>query len=187
MGVLGNNIDRVKNIIAGKYGDKTKSSIGYQKKYIKHVEGDIWVENGKTWTIINGLKQTVTKLQTARESLLIPFCCPNCSKPLKHNLDKKAWHATKKCFDCNMQEQTEKQLDGTLSDYVKTEYKKNALAWLVEKRLQFESWLEEQVQMKGYVTQNGEVEDWSGGLDQSKLREQFESEYVELKKQIESI
>ena len=41
MGVLGNNINRVKNILAGKYTDKAKVSVGYEKKRIKHVKGDI--------------------------------------------------------------------------------------------------------------------------------------------------
>ena len=38
------------------------TQIGYTKEYVEHKEGDVWEENGKQWTIKNGIKQTVTKL-----------------------------------------------------------------------------------------------------------------------------
>ena len=35
---------------------------GYEKVKQKHTEGETWIEDGRTWTIKNGLRQNVTKL-----------------------------------------------------------------------------------------------------------------------------
>lgn len=187
MGALGNNINRVKNILAGKYTDKTKTSIGYKRNIVRHKEGDIWEENGKTWTIKNGIKQTVSKLDVARKAALIPYACPDCNKPLKHYLDKNAWKTTKKCFDCNIKEETWMRVQGTFDDHVKDVYKKNATAWLEEKRKQFDDFINNPDSLKGFVTENGTVEDWYGSPDRTALIEKFEQEYSEFKEKLEKL
>lgn len=187
MGVLGNNINRVKNILSGKYTDKSKVSVGYEKKRIKHVEGDIWEENGKTWTIKNGIKQTISKLDEARKMSLTPLACPICNKSLKHYLDANAWKTTKKCFDCNIKEETEMKLNGTFDDHVKEIYKKNAMAWLEDKRIQFEDFINNPETLRGFITERGKVEDWYGSPDRTALIEQFEKEYAEFKQKIENL
>ena len=40
------DVERLRNLMQGKYGDKTQTSVGYTKKYESHKEGDIWEENG---------------------------------------------------------------------------------------------------------------------------------------------
>ena len=56
------DIQRVRNIVNKDFSSKTKAQTGYRKTTERHTEGDVWEENGKTWTIKNGLKQNVTKL-----------------------------------------------------------------------------------------------------------------------------
>jgi len=187
MSVLGSNLGRVKNILAGDYTSKSKSSVGYEKSTRRHKEGDVWEENGRTWTIKNGIKQNVTKLDSARKSLQIPFKCPHCETQLKNELHKHSFKATGKCYNCIAKEETEMRLNGTFYDYSTELYKKNVLAWLEEKRLQFEEFINNPETLRGFVTERGDVEDWYGGMDVDKLREQFQKEYDEIKQQIEKI
>jgi len=62
-------VQRMRNIVMEKHGDKTQSQIGYENN-IQRKEGDTWEEQGKTWTIKNGIKnnpenskESITKLQ----------------------------------------------------------------------------------------------------------------------------
>ena len=38
------DVQRARNLINKKFGDKTKIQSGYQKAFVKHNEGDIWEE-----------------------------------------------------------------------------------------------------------------------------------------------
>ena len=42
---------------------------GYTKKQEFHEEGDMWEEDGRTWTIKDGIKQNITRLDKTKESL----------------------------------------------------------------------------------------------------------------------
>mgnify|MGYP003135916150 CR=1 FL=1 len=55
------DVERIRNLVKGKYGDKTRSSVGFTKKTEFHKEGDIWESDGRFWTIKDGIKQNVTK------------------------------------------------------------------------------------------------------------------------------
>ena len=181
------DVERLRNLVQGKYGDKTTMGTGYQKAKEFHNEGDIWEENGKTWTIKNGIKQTISKLDEARKASLIPLACPECNKALKHYLDKNAWKTTKKCFDCNIKEETQMRLNGTFDEHVKEVYRKNAMAWLEDKRIQFEDFINNPESLRGFITERGDIEDWYGSPDRTSLIEQFEKEYAELKEKIENV
>ena len=56
------DVQRVRNIVNKDFTASTKQQSGYKKVTQRHKEGDIWEENGKTWTIKNGLKQNVLNL-----------------------------------------------------------------------------------------------------------------------------
>lgn len=185
--VIGSNLNRIKNILAGDVSSATKTIVGYKKEKIIHKEGDIWEENGKTWTIKDGLKQTFTKLDAARKTILIPLACPKCNKSLKHELDRRAWKITKKCFDCNIEEETRMRADGTFEEHTRKLYKDNAMAWLREKRGQFNDYISSVGTLNGFVTENGTVEDWYGGLDKQKLIDQFEEDYSKMEKIINDL
>jgi acetyl-CoA carboxylase beta subunit len=74
------DVQRARNLITGKTGASTGTQIGYNKKTEDYKEGDIWTEGRKTWTIKNGIKQTVSKLDVVKKEVHIPLCCPNCGK-----------------------------------------------------------------------------------------------------------
>ena len=101
------DVQRMRNLITKNYGDKTATQAGYTKQSVEHKEGDIWEENGKTWTIKNSLKQTMTRLDSIKKSILLPIVCPNCSKAMKNDtLNKKMWPIHKTCFDCVVEYET---------------------------------------------------------------------------------
>ena len=51
------DVQRLRNLIQGKYGEKTRSSVGFTNKQEVYNEGDIWESDGRTWTIKEGIKQ----------------------------------------------------------------------------------------------------------------------------------
>ena len=60
------DVERLRNLMKGKYGEKTRSSVGFTKSQEFYKEGDIWEVDGRTWTIKNGIKQIIPKLQVVR-------------------------------------------------------------------------------------------------------------------------
>jgi hypothetical protein len=100
------DVQRMRNIITGKAGDRTQVLSGYQKQEIEHKEGDIWEESGKKWTIKNGIKQTVTVMDRFKKLVVLPLCCPSCNKPMKLNdLNKKMYAIHSTCFDCVLEKE----------------------------------------------------------------------------------
>ena len=81
------DVKRARNLITGNSGASSETQIGYKKKIIEYKEGDVWTENKKTWTIKNGIKKTVSKLNSIRKEIFTPLCCPKFSKVMKHHLD----------------------------------------------------------------------------------------------------
>ena len=82
------DVNRARNLLMGKSNASTSTQIGYNTKQEDHKEGDVWVENKKTWTIKNGIKQTISKLDAIKKEVFMPLCCPKCSKVMKKRLDK---------------------------------------------------------------------------------------------------
>ena len=107
------DIERMRNLMTGKHGDKTVVGVGYTKPEEFHEEGDVWEEDGRQWTIKNGVKQNLTKLDKAKKELHLPLFCPHCSRMMKPHLDKNFWIMYKRCFNCQVDFEAEikKQLD----------------------------------------------------------------------------
>ncbi len=55
------DIERMRNLMTGKHGDKTVVGIGYTKKEEFHKEGDVWEEDGRKWTIKNDFPNRFSK------------------------------------------------------------------------------------------------------------------------------
>ena len=95
------DVQRLRNLVSKNHTDKTVTQIGYTKKRLNRVEGDCWEENNKTWTIKNGIKITITKLDTVKKLLQIPLTCPNCHKSMVNTrLNKNMYAIHNMCFDC---------------------------------------------------------------------------------------
>ena len=85
------DVERVRNLVKKDFTSSTKQQTGYKKSYKKYNEGDIWEEDGRKWTIKNGIRQNITKLDQAKKSLRIPLRCPKCGGSMKHWLNKKMY------------------------------------------------------------------------------------------------
>jgi hypothetical protein len=61
------DVQRLRNLMTGKQGERIAAGVGYSKKHQFHEEGDVWEEDGRQWTIKNGIKQNITKLDKAKK------------------------------------------------------------------------------------------------------------------------
>lgn len=95
-----------------------------KKSFIDHKEGDTWEESGKTWTIKNGVKKTVTKMDAFRKQIIIPIAC-KCGMKMQSPVHKWAWNTHKMCFNCVVDMEHEIQKAGKLEEYTKALYKAN--------------------------------------------------------------
>ena len=80
------DVTRVRNVMSGKADERSTEGIGYTKQQVFRNEGDVWTEDGRQWTIKDGIKQNITKLDKAKETLM-PLFCPSCGKVMKDHLD----------------------------------------------------------------------------------------------------
>lgn len=96
----------------------------------KRKEGDVWEDvHGKTWTVKNGITQSVTKLDGAKT----PFWCPKCSKPMNHRFDIKFWRLRGHCMDCNVEAEAELRRTGQWKEYEKNIMLRNYIAAVNDK------------------------------------------------------
>jgi hypothetical protein len=64
------DVERLRNLVKGKYGERTTMGTGYTKAKEFHNEDDVWEEDGRQWTIKNGIRQNITKLDSDRKSVV---------------------------------------------------------------------------------------------------------------------
>ena len=50
------DVARVRNLVNKDFTSGTKQQSGYKKVLARHKEGEVWEENGKQWTIKNGVR-----------------------------------------------------------------------------------------------------------------------------------
>ena len=159
------DVNRMRNLIQGKGTTSTGNQIGYSKKTEDYKEGDVWKENKKTWTIKNGIKQTISKLDAIKKEVFMPLCCPKCSKVMKKRLDKPNYKIHKTCFDCVIEFEHKLRIRGEYDDYIKKLKNKNSLDIVDE----MESYLLDAINTsnEGFVSEDGVVERWKGGVDKT--------------------
>ena len=155
------DVQRVRNIITKDYSAKTSTQIGYTKEYAKHKEGDVWEENGKQWTIKNGIKQTVTKLDAVRKRVTMPLNCPQCKAPMKNRLDKTMYLIHSMCFDCVVKHETKLKTEGKFEEY-QLNINKQGLAYHLKEMENVLLDLLMNSNEESFVTEGGDIETWKG-------------------------
>lgn len=167
------DVQRLRNLMTGKYGEKTSSGIGYTKKQEFYSEGDIWEEDGRSWTIKNGIKQNITKLDKAKESIHLPLFCPCCSNIMKKQHDKLFYLQYKRCFDCQIDFETELRIKGLWDEYEKFIINSDIDGIIND----FNIWIDEEINETNtsYVTEAGDVERWVGSSKQKLLENKEET------------
>lgn len=162
------DVQRLRNLVQGKYGEKNGISVGYNKKQEFYKEGDIWEADGRTWTIKDGIKQNITKLDKARKSYVMPLCCPNCGGVMNNKHDKKFYDLHGQCYDCVIELENKikaagndlwekytnrimnADIDGFIKDYTNYVYDQMSIS------------------NNSYITEAGDVEKWDGNIDRTR-------------------
>ena len=156
------DVQRMRNIITKKAGDKTGVQIGYTADYVERKEGDVWEERGKKWTIKNGLKQTVTRFDAIKKKIFTPITCPKCSRPMsKGHIDKYMFSIHKTCSDCVFEHETKLKHEGKYHEYERDMIKQGIVYHIKE----MENVLLELLMGQSgeqYVTEAGDIEEWKG-------------------------
>ena len=179
------DVNRLRNLVKGKHANKSQVSVGFTKEQEgPHSEGDIWTEADKTWTIKDGIKQNVTKLDAAREAVNFPIFCPSCKKTMKPHLDKKWYNMYKRCYNCQIDFEYEIRKQGLWDEYEKFIFNSD-IDGMIE---QFSMWINEEINNEsnqGFITEAGDVEKWVGSAKNKLLESKEEAiKYLQsLKKQ----
>ena len=151
-------VNRARNLVNKDYNKRTTVGTGYDKKREKHSEGDIWEEDGRTWTIKNGVKQNATRLDSAKKLAQVPLTCPKCGGSMNHWLAKKMYHINGFCFDpCTVELEAELRNAGLYEQYEKAVMLGNVEAWAEG----LKQWVDSQFSdTYNHVTEDGEMEEW---------------------------
>ncbi len=152
------DVNRLRNIIRKDYSKKTKISSGYSKADQTHQEGEIWEESGRKWTIENGLKKSISKLDSIKDIARIPLACPSCGGSMSGRLDKKMYKIHGFCFDCTIEYEHQLKKAGLYEEYEKSMMQGALKAFAKD----LEQWILERVSFEesSFVTEQGDVEDW---------------------------
>ena len=180
------DVQRARNLIMGNSGASTGTQIGYKKETKDYKERDVWTEGRKTWTIKNGIKQTVSKLDTIKKEVFMPLSCPCCGKIMKKRLDKPNYKIHKKCHDCVVEFEHKLRIKGEYDNYKKKLVAKNSLNIVDE----MESYLLDAINTSNssFVSEDGVIEKWAGGINKKewtqKIKEASQARRKHLKKEL---
>ena len=161
----GSDLQRIRNLVKKEYNNKTKILTGYTKEYTVHKEGDIWEENEKKWTIKDGVKQNVTKLDSIKSLARIPLTCPKCNGPLSHHLDIKMYKIHRMCFTCTVQYEDQLKIAGLYEAYEKSMMQENAKSFIKDLEEYIKNSSEES---STFITEQGDVEEWNHNKEKHK-------------------
>ena len=174
------DIERVRNIVKKDFTANTKTQTGYKKSSQRYKEGDIWEENGKQWTIKNGLKQNITRLDSAKKALRIPLTCPKCEGSMKHHLAKKMYKIHGFCFDCTVKYESKLRRAGLYEQYEKRMMQGNMEVFAKD----IENWALDLINSQDtFVTEQGDIEDWKSNANTKKRMMEGIKEYTNHLKQ----
>jgi len=159
------DVNRARNLIKKDISAKTTAGTGYEKSYVAYKEGDIWEENGRQWTIKNGIRQNITKLDDAKKALQTPLACPKCQGSMKHHLSQKMYKIHKMCFDCVIDYEAELRKAGLYESYERNIMQGSMKAFAKD----VEQWvLDTLAETSTFVTEQGDVEDWNSNNENFK-------------------
>jgi hypothetical protein len=175
----GKDVQRMRNIITKNYGDKTAIQVGYRPYYVERTEGDEWEENNRKWTIKNGLKQTVTRLDRVKKLVVMPLCCPKCEKPMtKGRIDKYMYSIHQKCLDCVIEYETRLKIEGKFGQYA-IDMQKQGVRYHIKEMEDVLLELMMNESNESFVTEAGDIEAWRGkGADKQQIVKDIQ-EYIQ--------
>lgn len=175
------DVNRARNLVNKDFSAKTVDGIGYSKAQVAYKEGDVWEESGRTWTIKDGIRQNITKLDSAKKALQTPLACPKCKGTMNYYLSQKMYKIHKMCFDCVIDYEAELRKAGLYESYEKSMMQGSLKAFARD----VEQWVMDTLSTTNtFVTEQGDVEDWNS--NDSKFKEQINTNLQEYLKHIRS-
>tara|TARA_R110001592_G_scaffold199653_1_gene448288 strand:+ start:857 stop:1429 length:573 start_codon:yes stop_codon:yes gene_type:complete len=163
------DVTRLRNLMTGKHGNKNGQSVGYSKAQTFYKEGDIWKEDGREWTIKDGLKQNITRLDKAKKSHIVPLFCPKCKKVMNKGMDPSYYQATDQCFKCFKKFETQLRATGLWDEWEKRTFNGNIDSFITW----YKDWVMDSLNVSNdsFISEKGDVETWRGGVNKSKAIE----------------
>lgn len=175
------DVNRARNLVKKDFSAKTVDGVGYSKAQVAYKEGDIWEESGRNWTIKDGIRQNITKLDSAKKALQIPLACPKCKGTMNYYLSQKMYKIHKMCFDCVIDYEAELRKAGLYESYEKNMMQGSLKAFAKD----VEQWVLDSLETTNtFVTEQGDVEDWNS--NDSKFKEQMTTNLQEYLKHLRS-
>lgn len=165
------DVERLRNLVKGKGSERTGASVGYTKKEEFHKEGDIWEENGRKWTIRDGVKENITKLDKFKKAT-VPLFCPSCNSIMNKQLDPHYFKAYGAYLDCIKIKETKLKNVGKWDDH-KKEVGNKEIDKLIE---EYKAYIKMKMNESNdsFITESGEVEKWVGGIDKERAQKALE-------------
>ena len=166
------DVQRARNLITGNTNSRTSQGVGYTKKYEHHKEGDVWEEDGRQWTIKNGIKQNITRMDKFKKMGKTPLFCPECGTVMKKHLDTKVFPSYQKCFDCVVDYEAELSRKGQAEEYFKGLQNQHIQSTIDS----YKAFMEDKLQETNanFVTEDGDVENWKGGLNTEQIKKDLQ-------------
>ena len=162
------DVQRIRNLVKGKSGERTTHGVGYTKSEEDHVEGDVWMEDGKKWTIRDGIRENITKLDKFKK-VAVPLFCPSCKQVMDKQLDPHYYKSYGTCLDCRTTFETKLKLEGKWEDYVTEAYNKEIDGYIEDYKAYMQDALSES--NEGYITEAGDIQKWVGGADKERVEQ----------------
>jgi Pyruvate/2-oxoacid:ferredoxin oxidoreductase delta subunit len=167
------DVKRLRNLIQGKVEEKITFGVGYDKKQEFYKEGDVWEENGRQWTIKDGIKQNITRLDKAKNLIVMPLFCPSCSSLMKNKNDKLFYIQYNRCFNCQIDFETELHRLGLWETY-----EKNIINTDIDNVIKdYSVWVDEMINSsnENFITEAGDIEHWVGNTNKKLLENKEET------------
>ena len=175
-------IQRMRNLITGKYSNKVTNQVQSKTYKAKREEGDVWEENGRTWTISDGIKESISPYDDVYQDLLTPLTCPKCKNVMNKKLDKVYYPVYENCFDCEVDKRDALEKDGKLDEYLKP--KKDD--FLDKSFEEFESAIRNKIATDiNDAAENGDEQNYEGGYDEEAVEKFIKQAYLFKEKQKE--
>ena len=170
---------RARQLLTGNENSRTSIGVGYSKAKEFHKEGDIWEEDEKKWTIKDGLKQNITKLDIIKKAYLTPLFCPKCKSQMKHKFDDSYYKAHHTCYSCVLKFETELKRLGLFEEYEKNIINSNIEGIIKD----FTTYIYDRLNESenSFITEKGVLEKWDGSIDKERVLESLKGtiQYLE--------
>ena len=172
------DIQRMRNLVQGKYGEKNEASVGYSKPDDFYKEGDVWEHDDRTWTIKEGIRQNITKLDKAKKAHNMPLFCPKCKGLMKNRNDKEFYQIHKTCFRCVVLKEDKLKREGKFDEY----QRKVKNDEIDNKIIDFKAYVRDKLNEKNdFITEAGDIEKWRGNINEEQVEDHVSTviEYLE--------